>query len=66
MDEGGVSVMSHEIISLGKVKDPMTEANTTTTTETPPPELNPLTIGLIGGIDVGFVLALAFFIAKRK
>lgn len=62
----GVPALSHDIISLGKVTGPMTEVNETTTTETPPPELNPITIGLIGGIDIGIVFALMFFIVKRK
>jgi hypothetical protein len=60
------SAMIHDIVSLGKVTGPMIEVNETTTTETPPPELNPITIGLIGGVDVGIVIALIFFIVKRK
>ena len=62
----GDSTMSHDIISLGRVTGPMIEVNETTTTETPPPELNPITIGLIGGIDVGIVIGLILFIVKRK
>lgn len=58
--------ISNNIISMGRVTGPMIEANETTTTETPPPVLNPITIGLIGGIDIGIVVALMFFIVKRK
>ncbi len=62
----GSPALSHDIISLGRVTGPMTEVNETTTTERPPPELNPVTVGLIGGFDIGIVFALIFFIVKRK
>lgn len=38
----------------------------TTTTEKSPPEINPWTIGLIGGIGIGIVIALSLFIVERK
>ncbi|UCH03788.1 MAG: hypothetical protein JSW05_09340 [Candidatus Thorarchaeota archaeon] len=62
----GIPAMDHEIISLSEEEGPRTETNQTTTTETQPPELNPITIGLIGCIDIGLAITLVFFIVKRK
>ncbi|MFW9956186.1 MAG: hypothetical protein ACFFD3_16690, partial [Candidatus Thorarchaeota archaeon] len=38
----------------------------TTTTTTPPPGIDPLWIGLIGGIGVGVVVILILFLVKKK
>jgi hypothetical protein len=39
---------------------------TTTTTTVPPPLIDPLWIGLIGGIGVGVVVVLILFLVKKK
>jgi hypothetical protein len=44
-----------------------TTEETTTTTEEPPPEtIDPLIIGLVGGIGAGIVVVLILFLVKKK
>ncbi|MFX1603265.1 MAG: hypothetical protein ACFFCK_07240 [Promethearchaeota archaeon] len=66
VERDSVPVRNHEIISLREEVGPRIRTNETTTTVTPPPELNPISVGLIGCIDMGLTIALVFFIVKRK
>jgi hypothetical protein len=45
---------------------PETTTTTTTTTPEPPATIDPLLIGLIGGIGAGVVVVLILFLVKRK
>jgi hypothetical protein len=62
------------VFSAGDVPLPTTEPEPTTTEEpttsppptTPPPGIDPLLIGLIGGIGVGVVVLLILFLIRKK
>jgi hypothetical protein len=64
---------SDAVFTAGSQTPPVTttppETTTTTTTPeetTPPPPIDPLLIGLVGGIGAGVVVVLILFLVKRK
>jgi hypothetical protein len=66
IDAGGVPPTTPPVTTTEPTTTTTPEPTTTTTPVTPAPPLDPLLIGLLGGIGVGVVVLLILFLIRKK